>query len=178
MATDEQLLQQFCELDNRASFDELVQRHVGKVQTTIFRIVRNQADADDLTQEVLLRVFQNIANFQGKARFATWLHRIAINTAHTFLAKRKKCRYKTYDELPEKIDRRACPCEELLMRDERQAQLDLAMAALAPKLRAALELAVVAGLETEAAAAIEGCTPATIYWRIHQARKILKQRLA
>jgi RNA polymerase sigma-70 factor (ECF subfamily) len=178
MTTDEQLLAQFCAVKNPAIFDELVARHADQVRATICRMVRNKADVDDLTQEVFLRAFQGVARFRGKARFSTWLHRIAVNTVYTFCVRQKNCRCKTYDELPETMDTHACPCEELLMQDEWKARLETAMKALAPKLRAALELAVVAGMETGAAARIEGCAPATMYWRTHQARKILKERLA
>jgi len=48
------------------------------------------ADADDLTQEVFIRAVRGLDRFEGRARFRTWLYRIAMNTTHRFLAKRMK----------------------------------------------------------------------------------------
>ena len=63
------------------------------------------------------------------------------------------------------------------MQGELQAAVEVALGELPPKLRAAMVLVTLGRLEISEAARIEGCTRATMYWRIHEARKRLKQRL-
>jgi RNA polymerase sigma-70 factor (ECF subfamily) len=60
------------------------------VRSMLYQMVLNDADADDLTQEVFLRVVRGLGQFDGRARFPTWLYRIVMNTARTFLGKKGK----------------------------------------------------------------------------------------
>ena len=71
--SDEQLVERFRDSGDLGHFDELVRRHIGPVRRMAFSMVLNHADADDLTQEVFLRVARGIGNFRGQAKFSTWL---------------------------------------------------------------------------------------------------------
>jgi RNA polymerase sigma-70 factor (ECF subfamily) len=60
------------------AFGELVRRHQGKIRALLLRLTRgNRTLCDDLTQETFLRAYRGLASFEGRARFTTWLHRIA-----------------------------------------------------------------------------------------------------
>lgn len=63
-----------------SGFDTLYRTYQRSVYRHCFRMLRNQADAEDLTQEVFLRVFRKLSTFRGESRFSTWLHRLTINT--------------------------------------------------------------------------------------------------
>ncbi|MEI7879897.1 MAG: sigma factor [bacterium] len=76
---DEQLLDKYAELGELRYFDALTRRHVGKVRAMIYPMVLNDADADELTQDVFMRVVRNIHGFDRRAAFSTWLHQIAMN---------------------------------------------------------------------------------------------------
>ena len=77
-ATDEMLMVRYQRGDRRA-FAELVQRHSRAVYNFVLRQVRDPSAAEDVTQEVFLRVVQNAAEFKHEARFSTWLYTIGRN---------------------------------------------------------------------------------------------------
>src|SRR5713101_2593014 len=79
-----------------------------------FRLTRNQEDAEDAQQEALLKAHRNLDQFQGRARFTTWISRIAINEALMCLRKRRTAVHAALDE--------AMPsAEEILARDDFQS---------------------------------------------------------
>ena len=88
--SDDELLDAFSGTGAVRHFDELVRRHIGKVRGMIYPMVLNDADADDITQEVFLRVMNGISRFKRRSSFSTWLYRIVMNTTHTFLTRRTR----------------------------------------------------------------------------------------
>jgi RNA polymerase sigma-70 factor (ECF subfamily) len=74
---------------NAAAFEQLYRRYSGRVFTLCLRIVKNDSEAEDLTQEAFLQLFRKIHTFRGEARFSTWLHRLTINTALMRLRKKR-----------------------------------------------------------------------------------------
>ena len=143
----------------------------------ISQMVINDADADDLTQEVFLRAIRGINGFQGKSRLSTWLYRIAMNTVHDFLRGQNRPQPAPGEVLEDLADLRASTPERLAIAGELNNAISAAVGSLPPTLRAAVVLTILQGLRVHEAAEIEGCTAATMYWRIHKARKILKKRL-
>ena len=172
---DEQLVRQYVESGEMRHFDELVSRYVRKVRAMIYPIVLHDADADDLTQEVFLRVSKGLARFRGEAQFSTWLYRIAMNTTHGFLRRKSRNPVATHEDPPE-IEDTMAP-DRLAMAGESAALVGRAMAQLSPGLRSAITLVILNGMSVSEAARAEGCLMATMYWRIHEARRILKKEL-
>jgi RNA polymerase sigma-70 factor (ECF subfamily) len=76
--TNENLMRRVTAGDKHA-FEALVYRHQKSVLNFIFRFLGDQAEAEDLTQEVFLRVWKSAETYKPKAKFTTWLYRIAIN---------------------------------------------------------------------------------------------------
>lgn len=72
-----------------AAFEALCQPHARKLQQTTYRITRNREDAEDAVQDALLNAFVHLRNFDGRSSFATWLTRIAINSALMILRKKR-----------------------------------------------------------------------------------------
>jgi RNA polymerase sigma-70 factor (ECF subfamily) len=72
-----------------AAFEQLYRRHSARVYALCLRIVQNEGDAEDLTQEAFLLLFRKIHTFRGEAKFSTWLHRLATNLSLMRLRKRK-----------------------------------------------------------------------------------------
>jgi RNA polymerase sigma-70 factor (ECF subfamily) len=72
------------------AFERLYRRYGRRVYHLCLRIVKNEAEAEDLTQEAFLKVFRKIHTFQGKAAFSTWLHRVSVNTVLMSLRKKKR----------------------------------------------------------------------------------------
>jgi RNA polymerase sigma-70 factor (ECF subfamily) len=97
MLTDEELVIRCkTELPRRTrSYELLVERHMDRVYTLVYRVVRDKEEAEDITQEVLVKVYNNIRSFDQKSSFSTWLYRIAVNSALDSLEKIKRRRSTT-----------------------------------------------------------------------------------
>ena len=75
------------------AFEQLYRRYSKRVYHLCLRMVKNEAEAEDLTQEAFLRVFRKIHTFQGKSAFSTWLHRVSVNTVLMSLRKKKRVEF-------------------------------------------------------------------------------------
>jgi RNA polymerase sigma-70 factor (ECF subfamily) len=176
--TDEELVESYQRSRQRQHLEILFRRHLGRVRGMIYGMVLNQSDADDLTQEVCLRAIRGLPEFNARAKFSTWLYRVAINTTHRFLQRQARSPLKGATRLVERADPRGRQPEQEAIRTELKREISEGLAALSPSLRAAMVLMVLEGVSANEAAEIEDCSPATMYWRVHEARKILMQRLA
>ena len=175
--SNEHLVDSFQQTGEMRHLDELVHRHMPKVRAMIYAMVLNHADADEITQEVFIRMANGIAGFQKNALFSTWLYRIAMNTTHSFLRRRSRNPVDVHAEPPDQPDRAAGP-DRVLMANETGAEIERSLADLSPSLRSAITLTAIQGWGVKEAARIEGCLAATMYWRVHEARKQLQKRLA
>ena len=86
---EEEIIRQAQE-GNAEAFEQLYRRHCNRVYHLCLRMVKNEAEAEDLTQEIFLQVFRKIHSFQGKSAFSTWLHRVSVNTVLMSLRKKKR----------------------------------------------------------------------------------------
>ena len=77
--TSDEVLVERLKGGDESAFNELHTKYKGKIYGACFKIVKNHADAEDLVQEVFLRLYQKIGSFRGESRFSSWLYRIAIN---------------------------------------------------------------------------------------------------
>ena len=176
--SDEDLVRCFQRTGAVEPLNELVSRHLGAVRRLVYPMVLNEADADDLAQEILLRALRALPEFQHRSQFATWLYRIAMNVTRSFLATRARSPLAAAEALPETSDPAAAKPDRHLLECELDTEIAAALEELPPKLRAALVLTAIHGLGVAEAARIENCVVPTLYWRIHQARKQLHRRLA
>lgn len=163
-----------------AAFAELARLHRERVYGTIFGLVRNHADADDLAQETFLAAYRAIGRFRGGSSFYTWIYRIAVNLTMNHLKKtsREKGRSDLLETTPPSAEARAAASPELRTQaDEISAKLEAALAELPLPFRAAFQLVVNQGLNHGRAAEVLGCSENTVSWRMHKARKMLQARL-
>jgi RNA polymerase sigma-70 factor (ECF subfamily) len=75
---------------NTRSYEELVQRHMHRVYSIIFRVVPHKEDAEDITQEVFVKVYHGLKKFEQQSSFSSWLYRIATNSAFDALNKNRR----------------------------------------------------------------------------------------
>lgn len=175
-SSDEGLIADFKRRGDRTCLEIIIKRHIGKVRAMIYHMVLNDADADDLTQEVFVRMVHAISGFRKKSGFPTWLYRIAMNATISFLRKKQRLPVTTETDLAGLIDSAALPHDKVSA-NETDGLITKALSSLSPRLRAAISLTAIHGLEVAEAARIEGCALATIYWRIHHARRLLRKKL-
>jgi len=133
MKSDEELLQALCDPSCKYdAFEEIVRRYSQPLYLQIRRLVQWHDDANDVLQNTFMKAWGAITSFRGESRLSTWLYRIALNEALTFLT-----RTKTADSL----DNAACNAVRSLQSDpyfdgdELQARLQEAISQLPPKQR-------------------------------------------
>lgn len=174
--SDAELVEAYTRTGELSHFDNLLQRHIQKVRSMIYAMVLNDADADELTQDVFMRVIAGIKSFEGRSAFSTWLYRIAMNTTHTFLKRKIRNPVEIHENPPELQLLGGLPMEKMIGL-ETDARITAALAELSPVLRSAITLTGIHGMDVRQAAKVERCLAATMYWRVHQARKILHAKL-
>lgn len=167
--SDERLLQ-----DVR---DQFVASHMRRVFLLIYRIVGNVDDAQDLTQEVFIKVLQRSEQLRDPDKAAHWLSRIASNTAIDFLRRRNRVSFSEFDDVAPV----AAPYEEnpehQVLRTERQTRLQGGLDALTERERTALLLRDVEDLPAEEVARQLNCSKATVRSHIANARTKFKKYL-
>jgi RNA polymerase sigma-70 factor (ECF subfamily) len=159
------------------AFEEFYQRYHRRVYTLCLRMMRNQTEAEDLTQEIFLHVYRKISSFRGESTMMTWLHRVTVNQVLMYLRKSGVRREKTTEDgiVPEpKVT--SAPAPSQMMALDRLA-LDKAIARLPPGYRAVFVLHDVEGYEhAEIARMLGGCI-GTSKSQLHKARKKLRDLL-
>jgi len=85
------------------AFEELVSRHEQRVYAICIRYFGNVEQAEEISQETFLKVFQQLKNFRGDAKFSTWLYRISINLCHTAAQKKSSMPNENIDDLSDDI---------------------------------------------------------------------------
>lgn len=161
------------------TWDEVVDEHSARVYRLAFRLTGNKADAEDLTQEVFVRVFRSLASYTP-GTFEGWLHRITTNLFLDQVRRRRRIRM---DSLGESAD--LLPATEELASPERRFEhlnldvdVDVALRELRPEYRAAVVLCDIEGLSYEEIAVTLGIKTGTVRSRIHRGRAQLRASLA
>ena len=176
--SDQHLLQQFRETGRGEFLNELLRRHLKSVRSLVFQMLLDHDAADDVTQDVFLRVARGVARFEGRSEFSTWLFQIAMNCARSYLRRHGRSRVEFHSELPEgSVVEHGQPDGAVLLA-ELTTDVQAALGQLSPQLRAAVVLVCLQKQPAATAAEIEGCSTDTMYWRVHQARQQLKHILA
>jgi RNA polymerase sigma-70 factor (ECF subfamily) len=145
----------------------------------------NREDASDLTQESFIKAFQAIARFKGKSSFFTWIYRIAINTTMTFLKKRNRRRFISYEKIDEEVSSSEIferltaknRSEKGALISELQEKLNDALQKLSLKHRTVVILHEIEGLEHAEVAEITKTSVGTVRSRLHYAKQQLQSYL-
>jgi RNA polymerase sigma-70 factor (ECF subfamily) len=87
---NEALLIEQLKQGSTTAFREIIDTHGDRVYNTVLGIVQHETDAEDVTQEVFVQVFESVKGFQAGAAFSTWLYRIAVNKALEHLRRKKR----------------------------------------------------------------------------------------
>lgn len=165
----------------------LMMRHQEGIFRFIFRYVLHEHDARDLTQEVFIRVYFKIGEFKPKAKFTTWLYRIAANLCHDHarsrVVRKKLC---TDSIFPSTGDNHFLECQipstdvnpsDMIESKEKMKAVGKAIDELPHDLKVALILAVLEERPHTECAEILNTTPKTIETRVYRARKYLMRKL-
>lgn len=160
------------------TWEEIVDEHSARVFRLAYRLTGNRHDAEDLTQDVFVRVFRSLSSY-SPGTFEGWLHRITTNLFLDGARKRSRLRLTHLGEHAEQVP--ASHEQHDLHRRYEHGHVDpdiqAALDALPPKYRAAVVLSDVEGLSYEEIAATLGIKMGTVRSRIHRGRAMLRERL-
>jgi RNA polymerase sigma-70 factor, ECF subfamily len=169
------------------AYDQLVTRHRNRIFAMIRNMTHHEADAWDLTQDVFIKAWHALAHFEAKAKFTTWLYRIAHNVVYDWNRKRKhEYAGELNDEIfdNERIDPAAVAIphvgespDEKLALGELKAKIETALSKISPEHREIVILKDVQGLAYKEIAEVMGCTIGTVMSRLFYARQKLQTLL-
>lgn len=168
-----------------AAFEELVLQHEKIVYNLAFRMFNHSEDARDISQEVFLKAYKNIGNFDERSAFSTWLYRITHNTCIDEMRRRKgKQSYSLEEELENEegaVQRQVADTgdtpEEQLLKKEQKTEIIEALEQLSEEHKAAIILRDVKGLSYEEIAELLELSIGTVKSRISRARNQCKQEI-
>ncbi len=168
-----------CKLGDRDAFRLLFERHKDRVYSVaLYFFGGDEALAGDVTQQVFLKLFTRISQYQGEAEFTTWLYRLTTNACIDEQRKRRRFLQFGDDEgggAGEIFE--SLSMDEALARGELSRSVGQAVATLKPKLRVVMLLKYFEELSYEEIASVLGCSKGTVASRLNRGHKILARKL-
>ena len=170
---------------DKKAFDLLVLKYQRKIMRLVSRMVRDQAEIEDVTQEAFIKAYRALPQFRGESAFYTWLYRIAINTARNWLASNQRRpsspsefqneEGETFNETDNLTDNNN-PESELASREIAET-VNATIESLPEDLRTAIVLREIEGMSYEDIAQTMNCPIGTVRSRIFRAREAIAAKL-
>jgi RNA polymerase sigma-70 factor (ECF subfamily) len=157
-----------------------------RIHQLAFRYMKNWEDAEEVTQDVLMKVFRKIDAFRGDAALSSWIYRITFNTAMSRLRTGRVGRAAD-QQRPDSVDAMTAPsdpadwstlADDHVLRREMREQLIAALTTLPEVYRTPVVLRDIQGMSTEEASRVLHVKPQTLKSRLHRGRLILREALA
>lgn len=182
--SDEDIMER-CATGSEIAFRALVKRYRSRIMNLVSRFINDRDRAEEISQEVFLRVFRNRERYRKSGKFSTWIFTIAVNLTKNEI--RSRVRHKgtfSLDALEEETGGQGLPFpdtnplpDEDLGRGEIREKVAEALGKLPPRYREAVVLRDVEGMSYEEVGQILGIPGGTVRSRINRARLMLKERL-
>lgn len=159
---------------NRASFEALLTRHYDRIYRLAWRWSNSRVAAEDIAQDVCIKLATALKGYRADAAFTTWLHRITYTTTLDYLKSAQRIEPVEPSELLSRLDQSTEPSPEDAVIS---AEVWQAVRALAPQQRDAVLLVYGEDMSHAEAATIMGCSEKTVSWHLHEAKKRLRGTL-
>ncbi len=187
--TEERTLVERLRSGDYEAFEAIFRRYVNKVYRQVLRLVGNDAEAEEIVQEVFLTVYQKGKSFRGDSAFSTWLYSLAMNACLTRLRKRKRSKEISLDALLPRYRKDghhlvrpvfnwADEVEFRLEKNELRELLGEAINQLPPAEKAVIVLSDVEGVPDREIGRTLGLSIPAVKARLHRARLFLRGKLA
>ncbi|WP_428262614.1 RNA polymerase sigma factor [Haliangium sp.] len=165
---------------DRRAFGELVRRYRSRIFALALHLTGRESDADDIAQEVFLKAYKALDSFEGRSEFFTWVYRMAVNRALNVRRDRSR-RGETAMDDPRvaravAVDAGGDPERAAQLRETYTRLLEELDRLPAP-MRTSVVLVALQGLSHAEASVVQRCSPGTVAWRIHEARRRLRRGL-
>ncbi len=162
---------------DRTAFDELVRRYRDRILALALHLSGNAEEAEDITQEVFIKAYLKLDSFEGRSHFFTWIYRIAINRALNARRSRTRRGETSIDDprvsIALEVDAPDDPARAAELRTMYHRLL-CALDELPAAMKTTVVLVALQGMSHGEAGVILNCSTGTIAWRIHEARKRLR----
>jgi RNA polymerase sigma-70 factor (ECF subfamily) len=188
VALDRMLVDRFKGGDE-AAFNEMVGRYWDRIYGMVHQLLRNQQDAEEVTQDAFIRAHRGLANFRGEAAFSTWLYQIATNLARNrywYWWRRKRDKTVSFDQpvgedndtpLSEVFATEMDTPGDITVTQELVDHIAFGMEKISPKHREVLILRNVKNMAYEEIAEVLGISVGTVKSRIARARESLREAI-
>ncbi len=167
------------------AFDEIVFRYRDQVYAAAWQLTRNNDDAMDITQEAFMRAYSALGSYKGRSRFATWLHRVVLNTGIDYIRREKKHRHESTDQTDPETGKPsggpessvAASQREHVYEKELQKQVLVALDDLSTRQRQVFVLRYYHDLDTKETAKVLKCTEGAVKRHLFRAQSRLRELL-
>jgi RNA polymerase sigma-70 factor (ECF subfamily) len=181
----DQILVERAQQGDKKAFGMLVEKYHRKLGRLLGRMIRDQAEVEDVVQESFIKAYRALHNFRGDSAFYTWLYRIGINTAKNYLVsmgRRPQVMQEVEIDDVENFDdggemRTMDTPETMLMTKQIAQVVNDTVASLPEELRTAITLREIEGLSYEEIATLMQCPIGTVRSRIFRARETISEKL-
>jgi RNA polymerase sigma-70 factor, ECF subfamily len=187
---DEKLIELFVTANDEVAFNEIVNRYGDKIYRVALRIIRNPSDAEDVLQDVFIKLIKKLHTLRGESKFSTWLYRVVVNASFMHLRTEKKYKnevsldnYVFYDEDAALMGRVKAKDwsnrpDEVLLSKEVMEIIERAVNELPVLYRVVFHLVDVEGHSNEETAELLGLSLPAVKSRLHRARLFLRDKLS
>lgn len=176
---EKELVRRSQEKDEEA-FGALVNIYKRKVFHLAYSMTHDEHTADDLAQEVFIKVYFALKNFKGQSEFGTWLYRIAVNHCRDYLRKKSRTKILSFEDIKDpssSLDNDVLLEEKEREQEERRTAVFANIQKLPEKYRVILTLRDIQGFSYEEIGSILGLSAGTVDSRLHRARKMLRKKM-
>ena len=170
---------------NITAFEELVKQYEKRVMALAVQLVGNTDDAEDIYQEVFIKVFQNLHKFRSESSFYTWLYRIVVNCAINYRKKRNRQRYQSLDEMLERNDgwqwipkAKETDMDSLLIHKELMEQIHFNLDSLSMMQRVVFILRFFQDFQIKEISEVIGCTEGTVKNYLFRGTQKMRKKLS
>ena len=171
--SDVELVRSAASGDARA-YEQLYRKHVGRVYGLCLRMTRDRGEAEEMVQEVFVRVWEKLGSFRGGSAFSTWLHRVAVNT----VIERLRVQTRWRDRHDAAADPDDIPVSSFARLEGADIDLERAISRLPLRARMVFLLHDVEGHKHREIAKLTGLAVGTCKAHLHRARQLLRTMLA
>lgn len=183
---DEAILIERVKNGDQQAFEDLVSRYENKVYRLAIKLTRNETLAEEVMQEVFLKIYEKIGTFRGESALSSWIYRIAANACFAKLNLEKRHQHADLDEtmpqaeiaLQERQDSTPESPDRPLLTNEALSVISRAIERLPEDFRVVLTLRDVEGMSNEEVARILELSVPAVKSRLHRARLSLRKKLA
>ena len=158
---------------NIDAFTHIVRRYQAMVYSIVYKVSSNTVEAQDITQEVFIKIYQSLSQFKSDAKFSTWVYRIAYNTTISMLRQKKHHFYNILDVQDDIPDVNMDDAIDKITKEERMKSLDIVMTKLSPDDALLVTLFYMEEKSMQEVSEISNLSLSNVKVRLHRIRKFM-----